>query len=812
MRTYLLFFTVMFFVSVAAFARDGKISGKAKDAEGNALQGANVILLDADSNRLVKGEITNADGQFVLAEILDGAYMVKISLLGYETYQSGKQVVTSNNTDLGDVLMKRKAGTLKEVSVKGQKPLIEIKADKLVVNVENSIVNAGSSVLEVLSRSPGVRVDQNDNVSLKGRQGVLILIDGKRTAVAGSDLANVLKSMSSSTVDQIEIITNPSAMYDAAGTAGIINIKTKRDKRMGLNGSVNSFYAQGVYAKAGGGFNLNYRNKKWTITTGYNYAYRKGFNHLTLYRSFFANDTFQNAYDQDNNTIFNVYSHSGNLSVDYALSKRTVVGVMASTSPTNFDINRKSYAKVIASDRSLQSYFVTDNKADNSLDNYSANLNLRHSFDSTGKDLSVDVDYSHYHSKRPQDYVTRYLDVRGDDYRPKYFLSGDLDGKTTIRSAKADYVHPLKNGLRLETGIKSSYVTQDINAQFFDYSSGAYIFDSNKSNHFIYNENINAVYINANKDWEKWGTQIGLRGEQTIAKGEQKVYGQTFTRNYAQLFPSFAVQRHIDKQNDLGLTMSRRITRPNYEQLNPFKNFLDPSTYASGYPYLQPELVYNVELSHTFKQKFVTSFLYSYYDRPITEVIQPSDDTNQKRVTVQTTKNLTSQSYYALSGTYQFQFFKWWMNSSHFNCYYTKFRGDIANSILNSDRVTADFNITNSFILPKDWSAELSMFYQTKQLYGYMTIDPLWSLNAGIQKNLFNKIATLKLSVTDIFWRSYPRAVSVYTDYTERFKAQRETRQLQLTFNYRFGKKTVAPIRRRTGGAEDEKRRANANS
>lgn len=797
----------LLFTIQISWGRTGNVTGKVSDNNG-PIVGANIALLKTDNKTLVKADLTNDKGEFTFESIADGAYILKVNMAGYEPYSSDSMLLSGSNMSIPLITLTRKSNELKEVAVKALKPLIEIKADKIVVNVENSIVNAGSSVLDVISRSPGVRVDQNDNISMKGRQGVNVMIDGKLTVVAGSDLANLLKSMPSNTVEQIEIISNPSARYDAAGTSGIINIKTKRDKRMGMNGMFTTSYAQGVYPKAGTGLSLNYRNKKWMVTGNYNYNYRKGFNHLTLYRSFFNNNVFENAYDQDNNTVFDVYSHNAGLSVDYSLSKKTTVGIMTTINPGYFTIFRKSYSQVLASDRSLQSYFITDNNAHNDFGNYSANANLRHSFDSTGKSLSVDADYGTYSSKRPQEYITRYLDKTGNDYLPNYLLSGDLNGRTTIRSIKVDYSMPLKNELKLEAGIKSSYVTQDINAQFFDHSTGINVFDSGKSNHFIYDENINAAYVNSTKDWEKWSTQLGLRVEQTIARGEQKVYAQVFDRNYTKLFPSIAVQRHLDKNNDLGISVSRRINRPNYEQLNPFKNFLDPSTYATGYPYMLPELVYNVEVSHIYKQRLVTTLLYSYLKDPITNVIQPSDDTTQKRITVQTDRNLTTQLFYDISGSYQFQVFKWWSSYVHFNCYYSEFRGDIANTNLNSGRVTADFNTTNNFMLPKDWTAELGFFYQTKQLHGYMLIEPQWSLSAGIQKSFFDKQLTVKLNAVDIFWKSYPRAKSVYNNYTETFTAQRETRQVSLAVTYRFGKRTVSPIRRRSGGAEDEKRRA----
>ncbi|MBS1773529.1 MAG: TonB-dependent receptor [Bacteroidetes bacterium] len=811
MKYPLFFILFLLLAPLQLLAKPGEVKGRVLDDAGSPIV-VNIALFKAGGNTLVKADLTDEKGAFELTNIPDGNYVLKINATGFEVYTSDSFSFSGAVYVLPEIKLKRKNNNLKDVAVRAQKPLIEVKADKIVVNVENSIVNAGSSVLDVISRSPGVRVDQNDNISIKGRQGVNVMIDGKRQVIAGSDLANMLKSMPSSAVEQIEIISNPSAKYDAEGSSGIINIKTKRDKRMGLNGSATSSYAQGVYPKAGAGINLNFRDKKWSFTANYNYNYRTGFNHLILFRSFYGNGAFQNAYDQDNNTTFDVYTHTAGLSADYSISKKTTVGVMFNGSPGYFNINRKSYSQVLDSIRAIQSYFITDSKANNNFGNYSGNANLRHTFDSMGRMLTVDADYGHYNTQRSEEFVTHYIDKNGADYLPQYLLSSGLDKNTTIYAIKADYAHPMKRELKLEAGIKASYVIQDVDARFFDHSNGIYLFDSNKSNHFIYNENINAGYLNANKDWEKWSTQLGLRVEQTIAHGDQKVYAQVFDRNYTQFFPSVAIQRHLDKNNDLGISVSRRINRPNYEQLNPFKNFLDPSTYATGFPYILPELVYNIELSHTYKQRLVTTLFYSYLTDPITNVIQPSDDTTQKRVTVQTDRNLTSQVFYDLSGSYQFQFFKWWSNFTSFNFYYSEFKGNIANTNLNSSRVTADLNTTNSFMLPKDWSAELSFFYQTKQLHGYMLIEPQWSLSAGIQKNLFDKRATIKLNATDIFWRSYPRATSTYYNYNEKFIAQRETRQVSLSFTYRFGKRTVAPIRKRSGGAEDEKKRAGGSS
>ena len=253
------------------------------------------------------------------------------------------------------------------------------------------------------------------------------------------------------------------------------------------------------------------------------------------------------------------------------------------------------------------------------------------------------------------------------------------------------------------------------------------------------------------------------------------------------------------------MTLSRRIDRPSYEQLNPFKFYLDPTTYKAGYPYLNPALSYAAELSYTYKQRFITTLNYAITTNPITEVIQPS--TTENKVTIQTTKNLIQMSYYGISGSYQISFFKWWNNTTNINVYYSNYTGDIAGTNLNAGKTTFNLFSTNSFILPGNWSAELSGFYQAREQYGYMVVDPMWMLNAGIQKNLFDKRATIRLNAKDIFWHGYPSATSYYKDYIESFVAQRDTRQVSISFTYRFGKRTVPQSTKHSGGAEDEKKR-----
>lgn len=782
------------------------LSGKVTDPALEPVPGAYVMLFK--DTVLQKTTLTDADGHYNFESLPDGPYMLKASAMGFDNYSSP---VLTSATAPPDIVLTEKKSTLKEVTVQAQKPFLEVKADRVVVNVENSIVSSGSSVMDVLQHSPGVTVDNNDNISLKGKQGVVIWIDGKPTPMQGADLGTVLRGMPSGSVDKIELISNPGARYDAAGSAGIINIKTKKDQRMGINGTATINYGQGKFPKYGAGLTLNYRNKKLNVYFNYNYALRYWFNHLTLDRKFLdtamSNDGGQLfRYEQDNYAVFDFNNHTASTGIDYSLSDATTLGAVFSFGSNVFSPKADNASRALDGGNHLLYDFKTTGRHANKYYNYAVNLNLRHNFDSSGRSLSIDADYAAFNTDNRQNFVTRYTAPDGSAYQPDYYLKSKLSGITRIQSLKADYIHPLGHALRLEAGVKSSFAQADNEPLFYEMVGNDYVLDTKRSNHFLYKENINAGYINLSKDAGKWSGQLGLRLENTNANWHQVTTGQKYDTSYTQLFPSLALQYHLDAKQDLGITFSRRIERPNYQQLNPFKYFIDKTTYRAGYPYLQPASFYSVELSHTFNQKLVTTFTYGINKGVITEVIQPSD--TEDSVTVQTTKNLKQMTFVGISGAYTFQFTRWWSNVSNINMYYSLYEGNIANTPLRNGKPTFDLNTNNTFLLPGNISIELELYYQARQVYGYMDVQPLWMLNAGIQKHFLDRKATLKFNIQDIFFTGYPKATSIYTGYREDFIAQRETRVANMSLIYRFGKNTVAPARKRGGGAEDEKSRA----
>lgn len=805
----------MLFAFTSLQAQQSSISGKVTDAENKAVEYANVLLVKSADSSLVKGVLTEGAGTYTFEGLSAGKYKVIANMLGLGKAGSPEVSITGSNEviRLEPLVLRQASHNLQEVVIEGQRPLIEQQFDKTILNVDNSIVSAGNTALEVLEKAPGIVVDQNDNISMRGRPGVMVMIDGKQVQMSGTELANMLRGMSANSVDKIELITNPSSKYDAAGNAGIINIKLKRDKSQGTNGTYTASFGQGRYGKADQGIQVNHRAGKFNLFGGYNYSYRKSFTDLDIYREFFEQGEYVGAYDQQNSFNFTSNYHTARLGLDYYLSPKTVVGVIANGFMSDLDRDNANRSVVLNGQRQPESLFLTEAVVGHGRNNGALNFNLKHSLDSLGREVTADIDYVTYQNEDIQDFTTRFYNLDNEQLRMPYLLHGNLDGELTIKSAKVDYVQPLQAiGASLEAGVKSSLVNADNDLAFYDRSNGGNVLDEDKSNHFMYEENINAAYLNTSKKWENLSLQLGLRVENTIAKGEQLANEQLgeesrFDRKYTQLFPSAFVGYSLNEKHELGVSLSRRINRPSYNQLNPFKNFLDPSTYAAGNPFLKPELSYSFELTHTLDKRIVTKLSYSHTSDVILNVLSPDPD--QEKLVMQTFRNLTTQDYYGLTVTVPFSVGSWFNSINNGTFYYSLYQGNVADTELNSGRPTFTLNSNNTLTLTKGWSAEVVGVYRSREIYGFLDVNPICFLSGGVQKQLWDKKVNLKLNVTDAFFTNKVRATTVLTGYSEDFYQRRDSRVVTLSFAYKFGRSQAAPSRRRTGGAEEEKSRAN---
>jgi len=763
-----------------------------------------IQLFSALDSSLIKTEFSDNSGNFSFSDVKPGRYFIHVTVQGFQKHLS-QLFEVAGNYELEKIFLIKSAAELKEITVTTRKPFIERENGKIILNVESSISSAGSSVFEVIEKAPGVMITSNDNIIFKGKGGVQVQIDGKPTPMTGSDLANYLKGMPASSIEKIEFIGNPSSKYDAAGTA-IINIKLKKDKRLGTSGSITGMFGHGVYPKANGGIVLNHRNKKISVFGNYNYGYRKGFNDLRLNRRFYRNDSLIGAYDQKNYLVFPFTNQIGRIGADYFINKKNTVGVVISGVINNFKPNGENTSDVIDQNGNIVSRFGTLNQSFENWNNYSANVNFKHVFDSLGGEMSTDLDYAHYGNSSLQNFTTRYYDLNGSEYVNPYLLHGDLNGSLDIYAFKSDYSKAAGKDAKLETGIKTSYVVADNDLKFYNRSNNQNLFDTTKSNHFIYKENINAAYFNYSKEYKKWNFQVGLRAEHTRVSGAQLIYNVTNDTNYIQLFPSSVVGYKTNEKNSFELTYSRRINRPSYEQLNPFKFYLDPTTYKAGNPYLKPQTTHSWEFSHVYRQKIFTTLSFGRTTNNITEVIAPSD--KQQTLTIQTIKNLTTVDVYALNFSVPVEVFKWWFTQNDMGIYYGLYSGNIANTTIKQHgNLTFNINSTNTFNFANNFSAEITGNYRAKEIYAYETVNPIWFVTAGVQMKFPNNKGSIKLNATDIFFSNKVSALAEFSGYKENFIVSRESRVVSITCTYKFGNSNVN-VRRKNGAAEDIKQRA----
>ena len=813
MKRNLFYSTIIFIItSTAIFGQNslkGKIVGSVSEISGKSVEFATITLLRAKDSILVKGILTDEKGNYELENVNEGNYIISVSQVGYEKTYSNSIIVDANHLNNKiDVKMIEASKKLNEVVITAQKPFIEQHIDKMVVNVENSLVSVGSTAIEVLERSPGITVDNNGNISLKGKQNVRIMIDGKPTYLSAQDLSNMLKNMSANQIEKIEIMTNPSSKYDAAGNAGIINIVMKKNQNMGLNGSVSLSLGQGVYPKQNAGLNLNYRKNKINLFGNYNQSYRQGFNTLDLVRNFRKNDTIQNVFKQ-NSQFYNPYlTHSFKAGADFFATKTTTIGVLINGTISNGSTTGVNSTNIYNGFDNLLSNVITNSKYNEKFSNYTSNLNYKHTFDSTGRELTVDMDYARFSEVNNQNISStfKYFDGRGDSLGVQ---RGDLPSYINIFTAKADYVHPINKKSKFETGWKSSYVNTDSDVKYFIRNGDFEKNDTSRSNHFQYEEHINAAYTNYNYEYKKFTFQFGLRAEQTLAYLKQLIKSSSLTRTYFQVFPTVFIRQKISKHHSIVYSYSRRIDRPNYQDLNPFTFYVDPYTYQKGNSYLRPQLSNLVEVSHTYKDMITTTLNYSRTNYLIIDLLKQND---ARRTTFLTKDNLGTSENLGIAVSAPIPIFKWWNSNNYVNVFYNHYFGsfsnaDTLNSPFDRSKVAFTFNSTNTFTIGKGWSAELSGFYQSSNLNGTITFLPMYMMSAGIQKQVFNKKGSIKLNIRDMFnWQRFRGNVN-YQNIDASIVNHWDNRVTTLSFNYRFGKSTVAASRNRKTGLEDEKNR-----
>jgi hypothetical protein len=783
-----------------------KVSGSLVNDQGKPLDYASVSIIKATDSTVVKGALSNDNGVYSFDKIPAGKYLVKATIVGYVKAVSKPFTVTESSTKVEVPVLNMQPGntTLKTVTVTATKPLIERKIDRTVMNVEGSVLAAGNTAMEILARAPGVTVDKDDNISLKGKQGVTVMINDKLTYLTAAQLATLLRSTDGNTIKSIEIITNPSAKYDAAGNSGIINIKLKKNTQSGTNGSITAGIARGWYWRDNSSLNLNHKDGKLNMFGTFSHGDNKRGHNLGIKR---VTDSagYKTYFDQQSSMPGSNHYNNYRLGADYDLTDKHIIGfVVSGYSNSGNDANDthtiigKQYG---VADSSLH----TVSTIPQTYKNFALNLNDKYKIDTSGQEISVDLDYSKFRNFSDARYNTDYFLADGSPQRTSQILLNQTPSDITIYTGKVDYAKPLTKTIKLEVGAKFSSVKTDNDLRAQIDSSGVFINDKGRSNHFIYTEKIQAGYLNINKQFKKTSVQLGLRAENTQSNGN--LMGSTpVKRSYLNLFPSAFINHTINDKNEVSFSYSRRIDRPGYDNLNPFIYYLDPYTFSKGNAFLNPQYTQNFELNYTYKKTVNVSLGYSHTTNAITELIL-----TEGKKTFQTNANLQTQTGYNANINTPFTITKWWEGNINVTAFYLGFKSDtLAGQNFKDGQWAYQARMTQTF---KFAGARLELMgdYQSALTYAIYKIRPRYSVDLGISKSFMDKKLNVKVACDDIFniRRNDLSSNALGNEFT--IKQKNDSRVGRLTLTYNFGNSSIK-VRQHRSGADDEKGRVKGNN
>lgn len=788
------------------------IKGKLVTKENEPIPFATIALIKAKDSSIVKGNFTKEDGTFEFEKIPTGNYIIKGMVVGMSNKFSNSFEITENQKDvlLENLIIEKSGVDLQSVEVVAIKPLVEFKNGNITLNVENSTLAAGNSAYDLLKRAPGVTIDNNNNISIQGKKGVKIMIDGRMQQLSPDQLANMLQSMSAEGISSIEIMKNPSVKYDAEGTAGIIQIKTKKAKLIGFNGNVNAGISRGEFWSGNGGFALNYKAEKFAITSNFNAIQRNRLTTVLLNRR--IKTTGEDLiFDQKSVETKQNQANDYKLGVDWFINSKTTLGVVWDGGTGNPNESGKNITNILGNNTVGFNYLEANSTVKNNWNNNNININALHKLDTLGAEMDASFNYTKYQEKGNNAYGNYFYDASNN-------LVGNLFPnvyKNTIHSnidmfiGALNFKKPLAKKTTIETGLKYSGVNTNNDFLFErkDPMSDNYYNDLNYSNNFLYYEKVAAGYFNYQKEFKKLSMQLGLRGEYTNAIGFNKTINVKTIREYFQLFPNISFDYKASEKHAVQFSYNRRINRPDYFQLNPFKYYIDQYTANQGNPFLNPETSHNLTLTHSFMGALYNTLSYSRTENSIMELISQNDVTKE---TTQISKNINSVNQFSYNLFAYIPIKKIYVAQLDFSAWYQSFEGNVNGVNFNFGKPSFQVSLTNEFILPKEFSVELSGQYTGALQYGIMQLKPQGNVDIGLKKNLFKNKLTLKLNASDMFYTSVTRVASTFDNQNFTFKQYADTRRVRFTITYNFGN-TKLKFEQHNKGNEAEKNRLKKN-
>ena len=782
-----------------------KISGSLTNDQNKPVDYASVSLLRVADSTIVKGALSSETGLYAFENIKPGNYIVKATSVGYNKALSKSFYVADGAGTIAVPVLQMHEGShsLQAVTISASKPLIEHEDGRVVMNVANSILAAGNSAMDILERAPGVSIDKDDNISLKGKQGVTVMINDKLTYLSADQLATLLRSTDGNTIQSIEIMANPSAKYDAAGNSGIINIKLKHTKQSGTSGTVSIGGAKGAKFMDNSTISLNHKEGNLNVFGSFSHNDPIRVNDITIDRIINSSNGGLTYFDQQIQRQTNSHNNIYRLGADYETSNSNTLGFSVSgyNNSSNGNINNDTQIQSI---KGIPDSLVTTNSnAHSTYKNLAINLNDKLKIDTNGQELSADLDYVKYNNNAFTQYNNNFFFADGSPQHPTQVLTNLTPSDIDIRTAKIDYVKPFNKTLKLEAGFKYSNVKSDNNLQAQVLNNGSFINDTTQSNHFIYTEKITAGYVNLSKQWTGTSVQLGLRSEYTQSNGNL-IGRSNVNRHYLDFFPNVFINQALNSKNEISLSYSRRIDRPGYEDLNPFVYYLDPYTFRQGNAFLNPQYTNKYEADYIYNKTINVGLSYSHTSNVITDVVLTSGDKS-----FATQRNFNSYNVYNVDLNTPYTITKWWSGDVDFNGFYQQYKADtVAGSNVSKSKAAFQAKATETFLF-SNFKAEVTGTYSSATVDGVAAVKPYYGVDAGISRSFDHKKLNMKLAVSDIFkTRKYNVSSQVLSNFV--YIQRSDTRVVRLTATYNFGN-TKIKTRQHKSGAEDEAERVKSN-
>ncbi|MDR7128542.1 hypothetical protein J2X69_000874 [Algoriphagus sp. 4150] len=805
--TNLLFLTFLIYllgVSTLAAKDVSRIFGKITDQNEQPVPYANVALIDTNSGNLVDGAVSDENGDFLIESTKTAKVKLVVSSIGFSQFESEVfQLAPGLIKDFAAVAIQDEMTGLDEVTVKSSRPEIIIEPDKTTINVEGTVMAEGSNALDVIGRSPGIYVDQDGIINLNGRTGATVMINDRLTYMSANDLANFLRAMPAENIKSIEVINNPSARFDAEGSAGVINIKLKKNTVDGMFGNiqVGSLY-NGQWLPTTG-VSLNVKKGKWSTNANLNYNHWGNFNDLEINRNFTLPEGVSNFF-QDSRITSRNKNLFFNGATNYEINENQNLALNVQVSGSNDSNKSNSMTTIKTPGVTDLSYLDSRNNSDGNGERIFANLHYDAKLDTLGTKISADVDFTRMNSDSES--MLTNMQWTGEEMNNTfdYNILTLNDMYYNIFTAKTDFVKPVGKGNTIEVGLKGSWVKSDNNLYLSRSEEDGPFVPDPSSNSFIYNENVLAAYMSyKGKFSEKLSYQVGLRGEHSDITGNSVTLNQVNKQSYFNLFPSAFLQHKVSDSYQVVYNVNRRITRPNYRLLNPFVYYIDPLTTETGNPGLKPQYSNNFEMNHVVKGVYQFTMGYSETEDAFMQVFLQNEE---ERTTTTFTDNFDKTHNANFRAIIPVDIKEWWAVSNMAQVNYNRNKSQIGDDFLDNSNTSFMVRSQHNLTLPLGFKAEVMGIYLGPQIWGQGEIKGFGWVDAGVTKSIMKDKITLSVNGTDLFRTQVIKARIDFADIDTSFRQYRSNQGVRFTLKYNFSKGESFRVKSNSGSSEERNR------